>query len=171
MLHDALELPVAVAPLGVGRLEAALGLLEGVRCEEQEGGVPLHVVAPAPQPELGRASRADLGLTWSGFGLGLGLGLGSRPYLVRVRARARARARARVRVSLLADCWHSTIASTMFCACAHASMHSSASSLACEQVRWCTRERKGEVVYSRAQGCSCGSCAWEWMGCTHRPGA
>eukprot|EP00964_Phaeocystis_antarctica_P007240 scaffold3933_cov64-Phaeocystis_antarctica.AAC.1 len=40
MLHDALELPVAVAPLGVGRLEAALGLLEGVGCEEQDGRVP-----------------------------------------------------------------------------------------------------------------------------------
>ena len=82
MLHDALELPVAVAPLGVGRLEAALGLLEGVGCEEQDGRVPLHVVAPPPQPELGRACRADLGLT-SGL-----LALDDRlDHVLRVRAR------------------------------------------------------------------------------------
>ena len=40
VLHDPLELPVAAAPLGVGCLEATLGLLQGIRCEEQNRCIP-----------------------------------------------------------------------------------------------------------------------------------
>ena len=60
VLDDALELPVAMAPLRERRLETAMDLLERVRREEQDVRVALQIVDRAALPEFGRPHASRL---------------------------------------------------------------------------------------------------------------